>query len=129
MNDKSSFNGFLGVWDLIPESCQYEQGDPPISGSYEIVQIGEKLEFNMRWTEENGQIQEASFQGKPDGEMIPFAGGELADALSITLVSSRELNSSAFYQGKELMTAQRQLDDSGEAMRITQVVRLPDGQP
>ena len=47
--------------------------------------------------------------------------------MSICAVSTRELNSYAYLKGKELMVAQRQLDDTGLAMRITQLVRLPDG--
>ena len=39
----------------------------------------------------------------------------------------RELNSYAYLNGHELMVAQRQLDDTAMAMRITQIVRLPDG--
>ena len=55
------------------------------------------------------------------------AGGELADAIAIEAVSPRELNSYAYWQGRQLMVAQRQLDDTGLHMRVVQAVHLPDG--
>ena len=126
-SEEKVYKGFLGRWQLIPESCQYEQGEAPIEGSYEISDDNGVLHFTMSWRDASGESHQVSFSGVPDGSKQPFSGGELADALSVTAVSERELRSSAFYQGKELMVAQRQLDETGQAMRITQVVRLPDG--
>lgn len=123
------YRDFLGLWQLIPESCQYEQGDPPASGIYRIEENKDgTLEFTTEWVDAAGESGSASFAGFPDGTKMPFAGGELADALAIEAVSSRELNSYAYLDGKELMLAQRQLDASGVAMRVTQVVRLPNGE-
>ena len=128
MSDPSpTFAAFLGTWQLIPESCVYEQGDPPRSGSYEIREEGETLVFSMRWEDAMGQHHHLSFSGRPDAVAAPFDAGELADSLSVTAVSSRELNTSAYLRGKEIMVAQRQLDDTLMAMRITQVVRLAGG--
>jgi len=127
MNDDAPYQRFLGTWVLIPESCDYEQNEPPRSGTYRIESTAEGLRFEMAWTDSAGEQHSVSFSGVPDGKPMPFAGGELADALSITAVSKRELNSSAFLRGKELMVAQRQLDDTGQAMRVIQLVRLPDG--
>lgn len=120
---------FLGLWQLIPESCQYEQGDPPRSGTYRIEEApGGVVSFEAHWVDASGESQSVRFAGPPDGQKMPFAGGELADALAVEAVSERELNTYAYYEGKELMVAQRQLDASGQAMRITQLVRLPMGQ-
>lgn len=130
MSDKSDllWQGFLGLWVLDPESCQYEQGDPPRSGSYRIEETPDgRLAFHMEWVDAEGEAHKASFTGRPDGEPEPFAGGELADAMSVTPVSARELNSAAYMKGRELMVASRQLDDTGGAMRLIQAVLLPDG--
>ena len=124
---RQRYAGFLGLWLLDPTSCDYEQGEPPRSGSYEIREDGERLVFTMIWVDAEGQEQKAQFSGVPDGRHEPFGGGDLADALSVTAVSPRELTSAAFYGGVERMTAQRQLDESGAAMRVVQLVRLPDG--
>jgi len=121
------YAGFLGTWILIPDSCDYQQGAPPRSGSYRIALDGDRLSFHVEWIDAAGEQQRATFSALPNGGKEPFAGGELADALEVRAVSERELNSYAYWQGRECMVAQRQLDDSGAAMRITQVVRFPDG--
>lgn len=121
------YAGFLGTWILIPSSCDYEQGVPPASGTYRIDERDGRLEFTIDWTDAEGTAHHAEFSGAPDGRREPFDGGELADALSVTAVSARELTSSAYRDGAELMVAQRQLDDTGVAMRVTQLVRFPDG--
>ncbi|MCA9670187.1 MAG: hypothetical protein KC503_31550 [Myxococcales bacterium] len=130
MNDKPPlYAGFIGTWVLIPESCQYEQGPPPRSGTYRIeASDDDQLDFFMDWIDHEGSARSASFGGKADGSRVPFPGGELADAFSIEPVSPRELNSRAFYRGVERMVAQRQLDEHGVAMRVTQLVRLPGGE-
>ncbi|MFK7988222.1 MAG: hypothetical protein AB8I08_19535 [Sandaracinaceae bacterium] len=122
-----SHRGFLGRWVLIPESCRYEQGDPPKAGSITILEEGRCIRFVMEWTDMGGASHRAELAGEPDGEAKPFDGGALADALAITLVSDRKIVSSAFFEGEELMTAERQLDATGQAMRVVQRVRLPDG--
>ncbi len=128
MSDGRLHHAFLGWWRLIPESCNYEQGDPPTDGWYRIAEEPDRtLSFTARWTDSDEKRHEIRFAGPPDGSRVPFAGGELADALAIEAVSSRELNSYAYYRGVERMVAQRQLDGTGQAMRVVQLVRLPGG--
>lgn len=127
MADLPLYNGFLGSWVLIPDSCQYEQGDAPAAATLRIEDAEGELRFTMTSTPVGGVPIEAAFSGPPDGKPFPFAGGDLADAMSITLVASNDLRTSAFRRGRELMIVQRQLDASGQAMRVTQVVRLPGG--
>lgn len=118
---------FLGTWTLDPASCDYQQSAPPKEGTYRIEEVGNTLRFTMRWLDDADEEHLLSFEGPPDGHPHPFAGGELADALAINAVSASELTTSAFYQGRELMVAQRQLDATGSAMRVTQIVRFLDG--
>jgi hypothetical protein len=120
-------SNFLGTWILIPESCVYEQGDPPRAGTQTIEERDGKLVFVIGWTAADGRSDEVRLEGVPDGQPRPFAGGELADAIAVSPVSPRDLRVSAFRGGVELMVAQRQLDDTGTAMRVTQLVRFPDG--
>jgi hypothetical protein len=123
------YRAFLGRWQLIPESCRYEQGEPPTSGLYRIeAGSGGTLHFRAEWVDAEGRAGSVALSGVPDGQPVPFPGGALADALSIEAVSARELNSYAYLEGRALMIAQRQLDETGQAMRITQVVRLPNGE-
>ncbi len=121
------YERFLGKWILDVASCIYEQGDPPKSGTYEITKHGEKISFRMQWVDAENEAYDMTFSGVPDGEPTPFAGGDLADALSITAVSKDRLNTSAYMKGVELMIATRTLSEDGASMRITQTVRLPDG--
>ncbi len=121
------YAGFLGTWMLVPGSCEYEQGDPPQEGTYRIAASGDELVFDIRWTDAEGRRDAATFRGRPDGAPIPFAGGDLADELRVEAVSARDLRKSALYRGKERMITQLQLDETGGAMRVTQVVIFPDG--
>lgn len=118
---------FLGTWVLMPETCVYEQGAPPRAGTYRIAAEGAALRFTIDWTAADGAAHHATFAGRPDGVAVPFAGGDAVDALAITLASPRDLRSSASWRGVERMVAQRQLDASGQAMRVTQLVRFADG--
>ena len=118
---------FLGKWILDTTSCEYEQGEPPKSGSYRIIEEGAELVFFMDWVDAEGESHSMSFRGVPDGRKAPFNGGELADALAIECPNEHELNSSAFRQGLELMTAKRYLTDNFQRMEIVQMVLLPDG--
>lgn len=124
---KAIYSDFLGTWILIPESCVYEQGAPPQQGRYTIAEEAHELVFAIAWTDAAGKSHEVSFRGVPDGKPVAFAGGPLADALSIEAPSPTRLLSSAFKAGELLMAAERQLDDTKTAMRVVQQVRLPDG--
>jgi hypothetical protein len=125
--DRPLYADFLGTWILDPTSCRYEQGEPPRAGNYQIEARDGRLFFTIDWVDAEGVAQHVEFSGLPDGSHEPFPGGDLADALSVSAVSRRELTSAAYYQGVERMTAQRQLDEEGLAMRVLQLVRLPDG--
>ena len=121
------YAGFLGTWILIPESCDYQQGAPPRQGRYEISEVDGRLSFFIAWTDSEGAQHQVTFSGIPNGERVPFSGGVLADALSICAPTRRRLDSSAYKDGEELMVAERHLDDTGNAMRVIQQVRLRDG--
>ena len=120
-------SAFLGTWRLVPDSCRYEQGTPPREGAYRIRALDDgQLEFTASWVDADGKDHSVTFSGHPDGRRSPL-GGDPVDALSVHAVSPRELNSSGWIGEREVMIAQRQLDDTGQAMRVIQVVRLPDG--
>jgi hypothetical protein len=121
------YKNFLGAWSLDTATCEYEQGEPPWSDLHRIEEDGDELVFIMDWTDAEGETHHASFRAKPDGSMIPFNGGPLADALQVSAPSETELNSSAFRGGVELMTAVRTLDDDGVTLNLKQTVQLPDG--
>ena len=45
MSEEKLYKDFLGSWQLIPDSCKYQQGEPPKSGEYHIEVDGELLVF------------------------------------------------------------------------------------
>ena len=121
------YEGFLGLWRLLPETCEFEQGDPPLEGICHIAAEAGALRFALQWRDATGDEHRSEHAAAPDGVPAPFAGGDLADSMSVTAESARELTSRAFYRGRERMVAQRQLSESGAAMRLVQLVRFPDG--
>jgi hypothetical protein len=127
MSDAEPYAGFIGTWLLIPESCEYEQGDPPQDSVYSIAEQQGRLTFDIRWTAADGRADHVTFEGVPDGAKRPFSGGDLADELSVEVVSPRDLRTAAYWQGRQRMVSQFQLDDTGTAMRVIQLVRFPDG--
>jgi hypothetical protein len=128
MSDTAVFAGFLGTWILELSSCQYEQGDPPSAGLYSISEKDGRLFFTIAWTDAKGKDHDVAFNGLPDGVPVPFVVAGAVDEMSIQAISRRELRSTAFFQSKSTMIAQRQLDESGRTMRVTQVVMFPDGE-
>lgn len=127
MQHSKIYADFLGIWELEVESCAYEQSEPPLEGHQIITDGPQGLAFQMSWTDRGGDMHSYTFAGIPDGKARPFAGGDLADAISVTLVSDTELKVSALLTGRELMTARYLLDADGMHLDLIQAVHLPDG--
>ena len=116
------FKKFVGKWALLKGSCLYEQGLPPIDGQYQITYKTRDLIFEMVWLDNTGERHEFIFKSRPDGLAIPFMGGDLADSLSTTIVSERELNTIAYKNGIKVMEVRRNLSNSLNQMTISQTV-------
>ncbi len=122
------YTGFVGTWFLIPSSCVYEQGKAPSQGTYVIAEREDgHLVFTIDWIDAEGAQHHVTFSGLPNGEANKLEVGDLADAFSISAPTARRLDTIAYKNGEALMFAERQLDESGAAMRVVQQVRLPDG--
>lgn len=127
MDHTKIYADFLGIWELEADSCTYQQSEPPVSG-HQIISDGPGgLTLQMSWTDREGNTHTYSFAGIPDGKARPFAGGPLADAITISLPSDSELKVSASLKGRELMTAKYLLHADRQFMELIQVVYLPDG--
>ena len=116
------FKQFLGKWSLIKGSCVYEQGDSPVDGHYQITQKTKDLLFQMVWLDNTGERHDFIFKSRPDNLAMPFKGGDLADSLSSTIVSERELNTIAYKNGIKVMEVRRNLSNSYNQMTISQTV-------
>ena len=117
---------FLGTWSLDPETCDYEQGEPPRADRHHIAEDAGDLVITMDWTDADGETHHASFRAPLDGSKMPFNGGPLADALQLKTPSSSELSLSAFCDGLELMTAMRTMSTDSSSLLLVQTVHLAD---
>lgn len=127
MSDGPVYRYFLGTWVLDVENCTFEQGSPPRAGTCRFEEAGDELAISMNWVDVEGELHNMTVKGVPNADPAPFAGGELADALSMDAPSETELHSSAYLKGVELMTARRVLSDDHSVMDVIQRVILPDG--
>ncbi len=121
-----TYQGFLGIWELDPTTCSYEQGAPPRADRHRIEADGDDLVITMDSTDAGGEEHHVSFRAPANGQEIPFNGGPLADTLCLTIPSPSELTLTASCDGLELMTATRMLDADGATLHLVQTVHLPD---
>ncbi|AXS42248.1 hypothetical protein [Breoghania sp. L-A4] len=117
---------FLGAWILDIEASDFEQGEPPLSGSYRIEAADFGLTFHMRWIDANGKEEAVSFTGMPGTRDERLKQSGLADALALYLETGGGLVSEARREGKVIMRAVRRLADNGATLIIEQTVHLPD---
>ncbi|WP_321343871.1 hypothetical protein [Breoghania sp.] len=117
---------FLGDWILDIDESDYEQGEPPQSGSCGISTDGMRLVFTMVTVDSKGERIEAELKGVPDGRPKKMEESGLIDAMVLFARPDGALVSEARRGGAALMTAVRKLSDDASTMTITQTVYLPD---
>ena len=122
----SGLEKFLGKWTLVPEKSDYGLGQPPQSGTYEIVQEGERVSFLMDWIDHEGEHKTMSFSEVCDGKLHPYEGEGPVDQISLTLEGDSFLNSQARAGGAVVMDATRELL-SETSMKVIMGGPLPDG--
>lgn len=120
---------FLGIWHLIPDQSRYEFGQPPASGTYILTANETSYTFTIQWTTADGQAMNATFDGIPDGQQYPYENPAIADAISLTRVNDRQLDSATFKNGQQIAHATRVLSANEQTMTITQTGQMPDGTP
>lgn len=97
---------YLGSWELIPELCIYEKGEPPVSGLYRISVSGDSTNFSIQWIDGVGNEYEHEFGGPADGSQLATdAPG--ATHMTITRVDERTLDSAVFNDSVRTMYARR----------------------
>lgn len=124
-------DNLLGTWELIPELSLYEAGTPPASGLYEISEGDGSIRFRARWTMAPGEAErETSFGGPADGTIValPSAASAGPDALQITRVASRTLDSAALRGGAVIACARRVASRDGVLLAVVPETRGAAGQ-
>ncbi|MBI1392221.1 MAG: hypothetical protein GC152_05695 [Alphaproteobacteria bacterium] len=119
-------DGFIGDWALDPATCDFQQGDPPLSGRMRIERQGDDLRFDIELVDATGDADRRSFLTRPDGRAEVFDGGDLADALTTRAPVRDVLETAASYRGIERMIVQRSLSVDLSSMTVVQTVILPD---
>ncbi len=118
---------FIGTWKLDPSQNRYEAGSPPQNGLYIIEPLGEGYRITMKWTTPEGQSVESAYESIPDGQEYPYDKPAIADAISMTRVDARTLDSQSKKGGQVIAYARRVLSEDGQTMSITQSGTKPDG--
>jgi hypothetical protein len=125
---------YIGTWTLVPELCIYEEGQPPLSGTYRISQADGDVRISIDWKAPDGSAHQIEFGAPNDGTRQPSGAPGVAsrDApavshLSITRVSPSILDSSAFAGADEVAYARRSASQDGLLLSTVQVGRRADG--
>lgn len=121
-------DGFLGKWVMLPELSEYSSAEPPKSGSYEIVQEGDKLTFIMDWVSAAGKVQNLAYSEICDGQFHPYTDAPIADEICLTLKSDTILESVAKLKGEVKLSAIRTLIGKTQ-LKVTMSAKTPDGVP
>lgn len=118
---------FLGKWTLEQDQSNYELGQPPQKGTYEISLLGDsKVQFGMNWTDQAGQTHSMSYAEVADGQVHAYDKQAIADEICLALESDTVLKSVAWKEGVVVLTAVRELLTDNK-MKVVMSGTLPDG--
>ncbi len=117
---------FLGKWSLVSDRSAYDLGEPPQSGTYEILADGRLLTFKMNWVDSQGNERAMDYSEVCDGNFHNYPVKAIADEICLTLRNSDLLESIAKKNDKIVMTATRELVSDHE-MKVTMSGQKPDG--
>ena len=119
-------DAYIGTWTLVPELCIYEEGQPPLSGTYRISQSEGEVSISIDWEASDGSAHHIEFGAPSDGTRQPSSTPGSLD-LSITRVSPLILDSSAYAGADEVAYARRLASQDGLLLSTVQVGRRADG--
>ncbi|MEM8862715.1 MAG: hypothetical protein AAGD96_30770 [Chloroflexota bacterium] len=117
---------YLGKWIMDTSRSNYQLGDPPQKGTYDIIQEDDRLVFLMDWVDQAGDQKQMSFSEICDGEFHPYHNSPAVDEIQLQLMDGPILQSLAKKDGIIIMEAQRELL-SEQLMKVTMGGPLPDG--
>lgn len=131
MSDTSfSMAPFLGTWELDPAQSEYELGEPPQRGTYQLIRensASEEITVAMDWTDAAGKAFYLVYTMTPDGQEHAYADSVAVDAIQTTLLDARALETLSKKDGVVIARGLRELSDDGKTMRVIQTGKTPDG--
>ncbi len=122
-------DAFVGMWQLDPAHSDYQVGTPPQTGLYRIAPGANDSGYmiSMTWTDAQGRESYAAYTAMPDGVEYPYENTDVADAISMTRLDERTLDTAIFRDGNCIAYSVRELSEDGQTMAITQSGFTPDG--
>ena len=122
---------FIGRWELIPEMSLYAVGEPPAAGLYVIEEpVPGTMQFRVTWRMHGDQEDRSTgFAGPSDGSRtgLPVTVAGAPDALTITRVDERTLDSAALRGEERVAYARRVVSTDGALMAVVQEAVTPSG--
>ncbi len=117
---------YLGKWQLVPELCIYQQGEPPISGVYELTGIPGGVDVQIAWEDSEGNALTTGFNGPDDGSKQSIEAPGITH-FSITRIDENTLDSAAFDDDQTIMTARRVVSNDGKLLTTVQTTLSGEG--
>jgi hypothetical protein len=117
---------YEGQWELIPELCFYEEGEPPASGLYEIRVTDGAVAIIVKWATASGETPAIEYGGPIDG-VRRVAAQKGATSVSYSEIDDFTLDSAAYLDDLEVAYARRRVSNDGRLLATLQVNRRADG--
>jgi hypothetical protein len=116
---------FTGVWELDPETLDYEQGRPGRRAVYTIEPEADGLRFTLDADDADGKPMHFVYGGRLTGEEVAIPN--TAFGLALTRIDGRTIESTLKKDGVVIDRWTRTLQPGGDAMLITQHGFKADG--
>lgn len=116
---------YFGTWQLIPELSSYQTGEPPISATYVIAGVGDRVEFHVSWQDSAGTSHSTSFAGRGDSVAEPLNPGT---ELSVDMVGTHVLDTTVSVAGVRSAFARRSVSQDGRLMVVMQETTGQNGE-
>jgi hypothetical protein len=119
---------FLASWQLFPEKCRYQNGEPAKSGNYKIesVKNGTELQISMNWVSRTNEAFFSSFTLLPDAQLYAYEATDLAEMISGEFTNASTLQISFIRNDQVVLTARHEILANGY-LQITQKGVKDDG--
>jgi Protein of unknown function (DUF2452) len=119
---------FLGSWQLFPEKGNYEHGERPKSGIYNLEAAAENkvLTITHNWTsiENNGYASRYAIIA--DGAIHECPRQDLADSVQLALIDSIQFNISFYKENQAILLVKHEILPNGY-LKVHQEGRDPEG--
>jgi hypothetical protein len=124
---RSRYEPFIGIWELDPDTLDYQHGRPGRRAVYTVEPLPEGLRFRLDADDADGRPMHHVYGGKLDGADVPIPNTPLT--LGLGMPDERTIESILKKEGRVLDRWTRTVQPDDRAMLITQHGFKPDGRP